>query len=87
MTKKEIMTEIFNRLSANPGYEVCVPYLQNKLRNGRWGFLAYCITLNPVSNVGIVCRPWAGADYYWNARLNRLTKVQLEYVLAKCPEL
>ena len=87
MTKKEIIKEIFHRLSANPGYEVYVPYLQNKLRNGRWGMRAYCITLDPITNVGIVCRPWAGSRFCWLARLDRLTKVQLEYVLKKCPEL
>lgn len=84
MTKKEIINKIFNRLSANPGYEVCVLWLQNKLRNGRWGMRAYCIAID---NGNIVCRPWAGAECNWPARLDRLTKVQLEYVLGKCPEL
>lgn len=84
MTKKEIINKIFQSLSANPGYEVYVPYLQNKLRNGRWGLHAYSITIN---NGNIMCRPWAGANVYWRARLDRLTKVQLEYILNKCPEL
>ena len=84
MTKKEIITKIFQSLSANPGYKVYVPILQNKLRNGRWGMHAYCITLD---NGSIVCRPWVGSEYCWLARLDRLTKFQLQYVLKKCPEL
>lgn len=84
MTKKEIINKIFHRLSANAGYEVYVPGLQNKLRNGRWGLHAYCITINDGS---IMCRPWAGANVYWLARLDRLTKDELLEVLEKCPEL
>ena len=84
MTKREIITAIFQRLSANAGYEVYVPELQNKLRNGRWGMHAYCITLD---NGSIVCLPWAGAEDKWPARLDRLTKFELEYILKKCPEL
>lgn len=84
MTKKEIIKKIFHRLSANPGYDVYVPDLQNKLRNGRWGMRAYAITFD---NGSIVCRPWADAEYNWLARLGRLTKDELLYVLAKCPEL
>lgn len=82
MTKREIITAIFHRLSANPGYEVYTPSLQNKLRNGRWGMHAYCITLD---NGSIVCRPWAGAEYNWLARLDRLTKDELLEVLKRCP--
>lgn len=84
MTKKEIINKIFHRLSANAGYEVYVPSLQNKLRNGRWGLHAYCITID---DGFIVCRPWAGAEESWLARLDRLTKFELEYILEKCPEL
>ena len=84
MTKKEIIAEIYHRLSANPGYEVYIPSLQNKLRNGRWGMHAYCLTLD---NGSIVCRPWSGSRFCWLARLDRLTKDELEYVLKKCPEL
>ena len=84
MTKKEIINKIFHRLSANAGYEVYVPQLQNKLRNGRWGMHAYCVTLD---DGFIVCRPWAGAEYNWLARLDRLTKDELLSVLEKCPEL
>ena len=84
MTKKKIITAIFQRLSANAGYEVYIPSLQNKLRNGRWGMHAYCLTLD---NGSIVCRPWAGAEYNWLARLDRLTKGGLLGVLEKCPEL
>jgi len=82
MTKKEIITAIFQRLSANAGYEVYIPSLQNKLRNGRWGMHAYCLTLD---NGSIVCRPWAGAEYNWLARLDRLTKDELLDVLKRCP--
>lgn len=84
MTKREIITKIFHRLSANPGYEVYTPSLQNKLRAGRWGMHAYCLTLE---NGSIVCRPWAGAELNWPARLDRLTKDELLEVLEKCPEL
>ena len=45
---------------------------------------AYCLTLD---NGSIVCRPWAGAEYNWLARLDRLTKGELLGVLEKCPEL
>lgn len=82
MTKKEIINKIFQRLSANPGYEIYVPELQNKLRAGRWGMHAYCLTLE---NGSIVCRPWAGAELNWPARLDRLTKDELLEVLRKCP--
>ena len=84
MTKREIINKIFQRLSANAGYEVYIPSLQNKLRDGRWGMHAYCLTLD---NGSIVCRPWAGAEDKWPARLDRLTKFELEYILKKCPEL
>ena len=84
MTKKEIINKIFQRLSANAGYEVYVPFLERRLRNGRWGMLAYCITID---DGFIVCRPWAGAEENWLARLDRLTKFELEYILKKCPEL
>jgi hypothetical protein len=84
MTKKEIINKIFQRLSANAGYEVYVPELQNKLRNGRWGLHAYCLC---VSFGEIMCRPWAGADCYWSADLARLTKDELLGILEKCPEL
>lgn len=82
MTKREIINKIFQRLSANPGYEVYTPSLQNKLRAGRWGMHAYCLTLE---NGSIVCRPWAGAELNWPARLDRLTKDELLEVLRKCP--
>ena len=82
MTKREIITAIFQRLSANAGYEIYVPFLQNKLRNGRWGMHAYCITID---DGFIVCRPWAGAEYNWLARLDRLTKDELLDVLKRCP--
>jgi hypothetical protein len=90
MTKKEIINKIFQRLSANAGYEVYVPFLERRLRNGRWGLYAiwglraYCITIDDGC---IVCRPWAGAECNWPARLDRLTKFELEYILKKCPEL
>ena len=82
MTKKEIIDKIFHHLSANPGCEVFAPSLQNKLRNGRWGLRAYCLTL---SDGNIVCRPWAGATCYWRARLDRLTRDELLDVLKRCP--
>ncbi len=84
MTKKEIITKIFHRLSANAGYEIYVPELQNKLRNGRWGLHAYCLC---IFSGEIMCRPWAGANCYGRADLNRLTKDELRDVLEKCPEL
>jgi hypothetical protein len=84
MTKREIINKIFQRLSANAGYEVCVGYLERRLRNGRWGMHAYCLTLD---NGSIVCRPWAGAEDKWPARLDRLTKDELLDILKRCPEL
>ena len=82
MIKKEIIDKIFHRLSVNPGCEVFAPSLQNKLRNGRWGLRAYCLTL---SDGNIVCRPWAGATCCWLARLDRLTRDELMDVLKRCP--
>ena len=84
MTKKEIINNIFHRLSANPACEVYIPSLQNKLRNGRWGMHAYCLC---VSSGEIMCRPWAGANCYWRADLDRLTKDELLGILEKCPSL
>lgn len=80
MTKKEIITRITEILSRQ-NKEVCVSRLQNRLRNGRWGLHAY--TLSHKENE-IWAHPWAGANVSWRARLERLDKTELTYVLEQC---
>ena len=83
ITKKELIEKITETLKNNPEIEVYVPLLQNKLRNGRWGLHAYALCYNSGE---VMCRPWAGADCYWRARLERLTKTELEYIFVKLEE-
>ena len=77
MTKKELIEKITETLKNNPEIEVYVPSLQNKLRNGRWGFHAYALCYNSGE---VMCRPWAGANCYWRAHLDRLTKNELSFI-------
>jgi hypothetical protein len=81
MTKKELITLISDFLMLNPEREIYVPKYQNKLRNGRGGLHAYAICYRCDM---VMCRPWAGADYYWDARLERLKKDELLDIAGKC---
>lgn len=81
MTKKELITLISDFLMLNPEKEICVVKYQNKLRNGRWGMHAFTITYNCDM---VMCRPWAGADCYWKAELERLKKDELLDIARKC---
>jgi hypothetical protein len=85
-TKKELIGIILNILSANPGKEVCVVKYQNKLRNGRWGFHAFTLCAMNTALYGWVLniRPWAGAEMYWRANLERLKVAELQDILNKC---
>lgn len=62
----------------HPEREICVAKYQNKLRNGRWGMHAFTIAYNCDM---VMCRPWAGADCYWRAGLERLKKTELLEIL------
>lgn len=82
-TKKQLISIITNILKEHPEKEVYVPRLQNRLRNGRWGFHAYALCY---STGEVMCRPWAGADVYfgWSARLERLNKDELQDIVGRC---
>ena len=80
-TKKQFIEMITDFLKEHPEKEINVVRYENKLRNGRWGLHAYSICYR-FDNV--MCRPWSGADKYWNARLERLERDDLEIVLGKC---
>ena len=80
-TKKQLISIITNILTTNPEKEVCVVKYQYKLRNGRWGFHAYTLCYNSEQ---VMCRPWAGAGIYWNARLERLNKDELQDIVGRC---
>ncbi len=79
-TKKQMIEVISTILKDHPEKEICVAKYQNKLRNGRWGLHAYAICYESGS---VMCRPWSGANCYWNARLERLTKEELEDIVGK----
>ena len=82
MTKKEIITAISDYLMLHPEKEICVVKYQNKLRNGRWGLHAFTIYYQDMAPAaGIYCRPWAGANLYWRAGLERLKKTELLEIL------
>lgn len=85
MTKKEIITRITEILTSQKK-EVCISRLQNKLRNTRWGMHAYtlCAMEDCVEGWLLYLRPWAGANMCWRARLERLNKSELTYVLEQC---
>lgn len=77
-TKKRIV-EAMTAVLKESNMEVCLSNnYQYQLRNGRWGYQAYCICYNDGE---IVCRPWSGANMYWKARLEeRLTKKEIEEI-------
>ena len=81
LTKTQLIETITTLLKNNPDKEVYVPSLQNRLRNGRWGFHAYALCY---STGEVMCRPWAGANVYWSARLERLTFAELLDIMNKC---
>lgn len=80
-TKKQLIGIIFNILKEHPEKEVYIPRLQNRLRNGRWGFHAYSLCY--ISGE-VMCRPWAGAEVYWSAKLERLNKNELQDIVGRC---
>lgn len=81
MTKKEAIETIETILSEHPEKEVCVVKYQNELRNGRWGMHAYSLCWRYGK---LVCRPWSGANCYWEARLERLKKDNVLDILGRC---
>ena len=81
ITKKQFISIITDFLKEHPEKEVYVPSLQNRLRNGRWGFHAYALCW---SSGEVMCRPWAGANIYWSARLERLNKNELRDIVGRC---
>ena len=82
-TKKQLISIITNILKEHPEKEVYVPRLQNRLRNGRWGMQAYALAYNHEWGE-VVCRPWAGAEANWSARLERLNKYELQDIVGRC---
>lgn len=81
LTKTQLIETITTLLKNNPDKEVCVVKYQNKLRNGRWGMHAYTLCYDSEK---VMCRPWAGANVYWSARLERLTFAELLDIMNKC---
>lgn len=81
LTKTQLIETITTLLKNNPDKEVCVVKYQNKLRNGRWGMHAYTLCYDSEK---VMCRPWAGANMYWKANLERLTFAELLDIMNKC---
>lgn len=80
-TKKDFIDFLTNVLKDNPNEEYYLtPYLQNKLRNGRWGYHAYCLCYY---NDGLYARPWSGADMYWKVNLMKLRKAELRDLIKR----
>ena len=82
MTKKELISTITNFLKKHKDMEVIVKDF-SALRNGRWGMHPYCICYQDAYNAVFV-RPWSGANVYWRARLEKLTKSELLGIVARC---
>ena len=82
MTKKELISTITNFLKKHKDMEVIVKDF-SALRNGRWGMPPYCICYQDAYNAVFV-RPWSGANVYWRARLEKLTKSELLGIVARC---
>lgn len=79
-TKKELITTITDFLREHTEKEIVVKDIQ-QLRNGRWGLHPYTMTC--LDNE-IYVRPFAGANVYWQARLDKLDKSKLEDILGRC---
>jgi hypothetical protein len=86
ITKKQVIGTIFDYLKANPEKEICVVKYQNELRNGRWGFHAYCLCAlnNVVDGWVLYVRPWSGAHMHWRAKLERLHLADLQEIASMC---
>ena len=80
-TKKQLIYIITEFLKGHPEKELYTPRQTNKLRNGRWGMHCYCLCYREGK---VCCRPWAGADIYWDARLERLNKDDLSDLVGRC---
>lgn len=80
-TKKQFIGMITDFLKEHPEKEINIVRYEDKLRNGRRGLHAYsiCYRFGDVK-----CRPWSGASMYWNARLERLKRDELEVIVGKC---
>lgn len=83
MKKSEIIEEITQILFSNKDKEVNVSEF-GKLRNGRFGYHAYCICYH---FMGIYARPWSGAECYWRVDLMKLKKNELLTILSRANEL
>lgn len=84
-TKKELIGMITDFLKAHPEKEVFIPHQSYELRNGRFGMRAYsiCYQKGEAYN-NVYCRPWAGANCYWLARLEKLRKDSLLDIYGRC---
>lgn len=84
-TKKELVGMITNFLKEHPEKEIYVPRQSVELKNGRFGYKAYAITYQSGGAYDdVFCRPWAGANIYWRARLERLRKDDLMDIWGRC---
>ena len=79
MTKKQLIDAITISLKENKGKEIIVTEF-NTLRNGRWGMHPYCLVYYDNE---VFVRAWSGANLYWKARLDKLTKTELLAIVAK----
>lgn len=82
-TKKQLIGIITDCLKEHPEKELIITRYQNRLRNGRWGYHAYSLAYNCEWGE-VVCRPWAGAETNWSARLERLGKGELQDIVGRC---
>lgn len=73
MNKKADLIRQITDLLAHTGREVVVKDI-SKLRNGRWGYHAYCLAYQ----YGAVhALPWSGANVSWTPDLMKLTRDEL----------
>jgi len=79
MTKKQLIEIITNFLKEDRGKEIIVKEF-NTLRNGRWGMHPYCLVYHDNE---VFVRAWSGANLYWRAQLDKLTKTELLNIVAK----
>lgn len=84
-TKKDLIGMITNFLREHPEKEIYVPRQSVELKNGRFGMKAYCICYQEGDAYNdVFCRPWAGANCYWKARLDKLQKKDLQDIWGRC---
>lgn len=78
MKKNDIINKIAEYLKKDDNEIVVKSF--TKLRNGRWGYMPYCLCWDGDT---IKVRPFSKANVYWRARLEELTKAELTDILER----